>query len=66
MSAAPSETHRNEVIRQRIAVPFEYPVVFTRRVFDPENPSLLNVFTEREPQRRHRVLVVMDAGFRAA
>jgi 3-dehydroquinate synthase len=66
MSAAPSETHRNEVIRQRIAVPFEYPVVFTRRVFEPDNPALLDVFTEREPDRRHRVLVVMDAGFHAA
>jgi 3-dehydroquinate synthase len=66
MSAAPSETHRNEVIRQKIAVPFEYPVVFTRRVFDPENPALLDVLTEREPARRHRVMVVMDAGFRAA
>jgi 3-dehydroquinate synthase len=66
MSAAPSETHRNEVIRQKIAVPFEYPVVFTRRVFDPENPALLNVFAEREAHRRHRVLVVMDGGFRAA
>ncbi len=65
-SPAPSETHRNEVIRQRIAVPFEYPVVFTRRVFDPENPTLVDVFAEREPQRRHRVLVVMDAGFHAA
>jgi 3-dehydroquinate synthase len=66
MSPAPSETHRNEVIRQKLAVPFEYPVVFTRRVFDPTNPALLDVFTEREPQRRHRVLVVMDAGFREA
>src|SRR4029453_3657477 len=65
MSAAPSETHRNEVIRQKIAVPFEYPVVFTRRVFDPTNPSLVDVFTEREPHRRHRVFVVMDGGFGA-
>jgi 3-dehydroquinate synthase len=66
MSPAPSETHRNEVIRQKVAVPFEYPVVFTRRVFDPANPALMEVFTEREPDRRHRVLVVMDSGFRAA
>jgi 3-dehydroquinate synthase len=66
MSPAPSETHRNEVIRQKIAVPFEYPVVFTRGVFDPANRSLLDVFTECDPQRRHRVLVVVDAGFREA
>jgi 3-dehydroquinate synthase len=66
MSPVPSETQRSDVLRQKFVVPFEYPVVFTRGVFDPKNPALLEVFTEREPHRRHRVLVIMDAGFRAA
>jgi 3-dehydroquinate synthase len=66
MSSSPPQTQRNEVLRQKIAVPFEYPVVFTRGAFDPANRALVDVLAEREPSRRHRVLVVMDAGFAAA
>ena len=63
---APATTHHSEVIRQRITVPFEYPVVFTRGVFDPANPALRTALSEREPDRRHRAVVVLDAGFAAA
>ncbi len=66
MSSPAVPTHRNEVIRQRIAVPFEYPVVFTRGLFDPGNLALRDALCEREPDRRHRAIVVMDAGFSAA
>jgi 3-dehydroquinate synthase len=66
MSPPAAPTHRNEVIRQRITVPFEYPVVFTRGLFHRDNPALRNALTEREPDRRHRALVVLDAGFAAA
>jgi 3-dehydroquinate synthase len=55
-----------EVVRQHVDVPFSYPVVFTRGVFDPVNAALLDVLTEREPHRRARVLAVLDAGFAAA
>lgn len=53
-------------LRQRFAVPFEYPVVFTWDAFEPGNPALVDVLCEREPDRRHRVLVVLDAGLAAA
>lgn len=66
MPTVPVPTHRNEVIRQRITVPFEYPVVFTRGLFAPSNSSLRDALTEREPTRRHRAFVVLDAGFAAA
>jgi 3-dehydroquinate synthase len=66
MSPPAVPTHRNEVIRQRITVPFEYPVVFTRALFHPDNLALRNALTEREPDRRHRAFVVLDAGFAAA
>jgi 3-dehydroquinate synthase len=66
MSPPAAPTHRNEVIRQRITVPFEYPVVFTRALFNPDNLALRNALTEREPDRRHRALAVLDAGFAAA
>jgi 3-dehydroquinate synthase len=63
---APVLTHHSEVIRQRITVPFEYPVVFTRGLFDPTNPSLRDALTEREPGRHHRAVAVLDAGLVAA
>jgi 3-dehydroquinate synthase len=66
MSTAPAPPHRNEVIRQRITVPFEYPVVFTRGLFAPSNLALRNALSEREPTRHHRAFVVLDAGFAAA
>jgi 3-dehydroquinate synthase len=66
MSPPAVTTHRNDVIRQRITVPFEYPVVFTRGLFQTDNPALRTALTEREPARRHRAFVVLDAGFAAA
>ncbi|HEY0711042.1 MAG TPA: 3-dehydroquinate synthase [Polyangia bacterium] len=65
MSSVP-HPHRIEVIRQRVSVPFEYPVVFTRALLDPGNPVLADILAEREPQRRHRAFVVLDDGFAQA
>lgn len=65
MSLAPSSEQGSEVLRQRIHVPFEYPVVFTSHLFDAGNSALVDVLTEREPARRHRALAVLDAGFAA-
>lgn len=51
---------------QRISVPFEYPVHFTEAVFSPENGALRAAVCAREPERRHRLFVVIDAGVAAA
>lgn len=51
---------------QRFAVSFEYPVVFTRDVFDPANPVLVDILRSREPTKRHRVAFFVDAGISAA
>ncbi len=51
---------------QRFAVPFEYPVHFTERVFDPGNPVLVDTIARLEPERRHRCLVFLDDGLLAA
>ena len=56
-SACPYETYD-----QRFAVSFDYPVVFTRAVFDPANPVLATVIDRRGEARRHRVLVCVDSG----
>jgi 3-dehydroquinate synthase len=53
-------------IRQSFAVPFEYDVIFTWDALDPANPVLADALTERQPRRRHRVMVVLDQGFEEA
>jgi 3-dehydroquinate synthase len=54
-----------DVILQRVPLVLEYPVVFTRDVFAADNRALIDVLTRRE-LRRHRVVVVIDAGVAAA
>ncbi len=66
MSASVPETLTTHRIRQRLAVPFEYDVVFTWDALDPANFALLAALTEREPDRRHRVLAVLDSGLEQA
>ncbi len=51
---------------QRFAVPYEFPVVFTEGVFDPENPALRDVLCRLEPAKRHRVVFFVDDGLGAA
>jgi len=50
------------VIVQRFSVPFEYPVVFTDRVFAPDNRVLADVLGRLEPKRLHRLFVAIDDG----
>ncbi len=44
----------------------EYPVVFTRSVFTPDNPSFASALSLRESDRRHRIAVIIDSGIAAA
>jgi 3-dehydroquinate synthase len=48
-------------IQQRFSVTFEYPVVFTERLFDPGNPTLESALCKRE-RKRHRAFCVVDEG----
>ena len=41
-------------------VPFRFPVYFTRHAWDVENRAVVDAFTRLEPERCHRVLVVID------
>lgn len=45
---------------QKISVPYEYPVYFTRDVFSPGNPDLAEAISRREPERRHRLFFVVE------
>ena len=50
---------------QEIAVPFAYPVCFTRRAFDPTNPLLADVLRAASGPAA-RVLAYLDSGLVAA
>jgi 3-dehydroquinate synthase len=52
-------------INQHFTVNYEYPVIFTNGVFNPENNSFRNV-VEHAGKQRHRVLVIVDSGVIAA
>ncbi|HEX6162192.1 MAG TPA: 3-dehydroquinate synthase [Vicinamibacterales bacterium] len=48
------------------SVPFEFPLHFTRGVFDRDNQLLETIVSRLEPARRHRLLVVVDERVAAA
>ncbi len=54
-----------QMIMQRIALDFSFPVRFTRNVFDPANPVLAETLLAAGPGP-HRLGVVVDAGAVAA
>jgi 3-dehydroquinate synthase len=51
---------------QHFAVAYDFPVVFTRDAFDPANPTFVDALRRREPGKRHRAALFVDAGVRAA
>lgn len=51
-----------ETYRQEFTVSYSYPVVFTRRLFDPTNAALVDTLARLEPAKRHRCFVVIDDG----
>jgi len=55
-----------DAIQQRVPVVLEYPVVFARDVLSPDSTVLVDLLSSREPDRRHRVVVMIDSGVDAA
>jgi 3-dehydroquinate synthase len=45
---------------QRFAVTLDYPVYFTRNVFEPARPDLAEALSRKEPQRRHRCAFIVE------
>ncbi|WP_447977221.1 3-dehydroquinate synthase [Candidatus Nitrospira bockiana] len=64
--AVPAGSMPDPAWLQHLTVPFEYPVYFTSGVFEPDNPAFLAALSRKEPARRHRVAVVIDAGVLSA
>jgi 3-dehydroquinate synthase len=51
---------------QHFAVAYDFPVVFTRDVFDPANPTFVEALRRLEPGKRHRMALFVDTGVLAA
>jgi len=49
-----------EIINQSFTLDYDYPVIFTESLFDPENPVFARVVSRLEPDRRHRLFFVID------
>ncbi|MDE0943233.1 MAG: 3-dehydroquinate synthase [Alphaproteobacteria bacterium] len=62
LSGHVTETPVTDTIVQQFSMPVEYPVVFTHSLFDPDNPALRDVVCRHEPDKRHRLFVVLDDG----
>ena len=52
-----TETHR-----QSFSINYNYPVYFTRDLFDPANPCLQQALSAVEPDKRHRCALFVDEG----
>jgi 3-dehydroquinate synthase len=48
------------------SVPFSFPVVFTRDLWQPASPIFADLVSRFEPGRQHRLLVAVDQGLAAA
>lgn len=54
-----------KTVQQQFSVSYSYPVLFTRGVFEPENPALAELL-HAGAGKRARALVVVDSGLLAA
>lgn len=58
--AAPAGVACEGTYLQRVAVVYEYPVVFTRGLFRPDSPTFKDTLSRLEPARRHRFVCFLD------
>jgi 3-dehydroquinate synthase len=53
-------------LEPNFSVPFSFPVVFTRDLWQPGSPLFADLVSRLEPGRQHRLLVAIDDGLAAA
>jgi 3-dehydroquinate synthase len=56
----------SEIAWQRFSVPYDYPVAFTRGLFDAANPLFADMLARREETKRHKCMVYIDDGIAKA
>jgi len=54
------------VYHQEFSVRYDYPVHFTEHLFARDNPVFVQSIVRREPARRHRLVVFVDANVAAS
>ena len=54
------------VYRQEFTIRYDYPVYFTERVFDRDNPVFEHAISRRDPGKRHRFAAFIDANVAAS
>ena len=54
------------VYQQEFAVRYDYPVYFTEHLFARDNPVFVQALARREPDKRHRFVVFIDANVAAS
>ena len=52
--------------QQQFTIRYDYPVYFTERVFDRDNPVFEHAISRREPGKRHRFVTFIDANVAAS
>src|SRR5262249_38315786 len=55
-----------DVRQQSFSVAYDYSVAFTHDAFSPDNRCLIDLLARREPDKRHRCAIFIDAGVLAA
>ena len=61
-----AESGMEAVYHQEFSVSYEYPVHFTEHLFARGNPVFVQSIVRREPAKRHRVVVFVDANVAAS
>ena len=61
-----TETGMEAVYHQEFSVRYDYPVHFTEHLFARDNPVFVQSIVRREPAKRHRVVVFVDANVAAS
>jgi 3-dehydroquinate synthase len=56
----------DDIRQQSFSVAYDYSVAFTHDAFNPGNRCLVDVLARREPEKRHRCAIFIDAGVLAA
>jgi len=61
-----AESGMEAVHHQEFSVRYEYPVHFTEHLFARDNPVFVQSVVRREPTKRHRIVVFVDANVAAS
>jgi 3-dehydroquinate synthase len=60
------DSHAVTVRQQNFSVAYNFPVVFCRGIFEPDNTALVETLRRLEPHHRHKVLIFADQGVLAS